>query len=404
VRSKQSVQDISAAGKRVLMRVDFNVPLGHDGAISDDTRIRAAVPTIQLLVGQGARTILCSHLGRPDGKRDLSLSLRPIAAHLATLLGKKVGFVDDCAGPVAADAVREMKPGDVILLENLRFHPEEEKNDLAFAKQLAALGDLYVDDAFGTAHRAHASTEGVTHFLPSVAGLLMERELAFLGRAVGAAQRPYVAIIGGAKISGKLEVLRNLVTVVDRLLIGGGMANTFLKAQGVELGASLVEEDLVATARQVLDHAKAAGTLIELPRDAVIADRFAADAQRRTIDLSRDGVPEGWRIMDIGPQTLATYAAALASAKTVFWNGPMGVFEMEPFAAGTLNLARAVAALDAVTIVGGGDTDAAVELAGVRDKITHVSTGGGASLEFVEGKALPGVVALQDAPTAGAAE
>jgi len=296
-----------------------------------------------------------------------------------------------------------MKPGDVILLENLRFHPEEEQNEPAFAQQLAALADLYVDDAFGTAHRAHASTEGVTHFLPSVAGLLMERELTFLGRAIGAAQRPYVAIIGGAKISGKLEVLRNLVTVVDRLLIGGGMANTLLKAQGRELGASLIEEDLVETAREVLHRAKAAGAQIELPRDAVIADRFAADAQWRTIDLSTDGVPEGWRIVDIGPRTLAAYAAALEGARTVFWNGPMGVFEMEPFATGTLGLARAVAALDAVTIVGGGDTDAAVEMAGVRDRITHVSTGGGASLEFVEGKALPGVVALPDAPAPGAA-
>jgi phosphoglycerate kinase len=403
VTSKRSIQDVSAAGKRVLMRVDFNVPLGADGSIGDDTRIRAAIPTIRLLIEQGARTVLCSHLGRPEGRQDPALSLRPIAEHLSGLLRRPVGFVEDCVGPVAEAAVGKMQPGDVVLLENLRFHAAEEANDPGFARQLAALADLYVDDAFGTAHRAHASTEGVTHFLPSVAGLLMERELQFLGRAVGSAERPYAAIIGGAKISGKLEVLRHLVTIVDRLLIGGGMANTFLKAQGATLGASLVENDLLETARDVLEAGRKAGATVLLPVDAVIADRFAADAQHQTLDLETQGVPGGWRIMDIGPRTLAAYTAALDGCKTVFWNGPMGVFEMEPFAGGTLGVAEAVANLKAVTIVGGGDTDAAIEMAGVHDRMTHVSTGGGASLEFVEGKSLPGVVALQDAPASESA-
>jgi phosphoglycerate kinase len=404
VERKLTVRDVPVSGKRVLMRVDFNVPLTQTGDVADDTRIRAAIPTIRLLIEQRARIILCSHLGRPDGKPDRALSLRPIAAHLSRLLGQEVGFCEDCVGPSAEAAVERLGPGQIILLENLRFHPQEEANDPGFARALAALADIYVDDAFGTAHRAHASTEGVTHFLPAVAGLLMERELDFLGRVVGSAQRPYAAIIGGAKISGKLEVLENLVKVVDRLLIGGGMANTFLKAQGKDVGASLVEQNLIETANRLLSSGEAGSIRIELPVDAVIADAFAADAQRRTIDLAAESVPDGWRIMDIGPRTVESFSRAISDCRTVFWNGPMGVFEMEPFAAGTLGLARAIAALDAVSIVGGGDTDAAIEQAGVAERITHISTGGGASLEFVEGKALPGVVALQNATPANAGQ
>jgi phosphoglycerate kinase len=395
---KLTVRDVDVRGKRVLVRVDFNVPLTPDGRVGDDTRIRATLPTIQHLVDEGAEVILCSHLGRPDGKVVPSLSLAPVALRLETLLGRAVRFVPDCTGPVADAAVAAAAPGDVLVLENLRFHAEEEANDPAFARSLASLADVYVDDAFGTAHRAHASTEGVTHFLPAYAGLLMERELSFLGQALGDAERPYAALIGGAKVSGKLEVLRNLVTRVDFLLIGGGMANTFLKAKGVDVGDSLVEDDLLGTAREVMDVAGRVAARVELPRDAVIADAFSAAAQRRTIDLEHEGVPPGWRILDIGPATVAAYTKTLAGCKTIFWNGPVGVFELEPFAEGTLQLARAIAGMRAVSIVGGGDTDAAIEEAGVQDRITHVSTGGGASLEFIEGKSLPGVAALKDAP------
>jgi phosphoglycerate kinase len=395
---KLTVTDTDVRSKRVLVRVDFNVPLTPEGNVGDDTRLRASLPTIRYLTGQGAKVILCSHLGRPDGKVVAKLSLAPVAKHLEGLLGKPVGFVVDCVGPAVELAVAEVQAGDVVLLENLRFHPEEETNDADFARSLAGLADIYIDDAFGTAHRAHASTEGVTHFLPAYAGLLMERELDFLGRAIGDAERPYAAVIAGAKISGKLEVLQNLVTKVDRLLIGGGMANTFLKSQGVDVGDSLVEDDLLETARDVMTAAAQSGAQIDLPRDAVIADAFSAEAQRRTIDLQAEYVPAGWRILDIGPKTIEAYSQALAGCKTIFWNGPMGVFELAPFAEGTLQLARAIAGLDAVTIVGGGDTDAAIEQAGVQDQISHVSTGGGASLEFIEGKPLPGVVALQDAP------
>jgi phosphoglycerate kinase len=394
---KQTVRDVNVSGKRVLVRVDFNVPLGPDGSITDDTRIRAALSTINFLIERDASVILCSHLGRPDGARVPRLSLRPVSEHLEDLLGRPVLFVEDCVGPAAEEAARDLAPGGLLMLENLRFHPEEEQNDASFARSLARLADLYVDDAFGTAHRAHASTEGVTHFLPSVAGLLMERELDYLGRAVGAAERPYAAVIGGAKVSGKLEVLRNLVSVVDRLIIGGGMANTFLKAQGTEVGQSLVEDELLGTAREVIQTAEQSNVRLELPCDAVIASAFAPDAESRTVDLRSEAVPDTWRIMDIGPVTLASYAASLGECRTIFWNGPMGVFEMEPFAQGTLGLARAIAEMDTVSIVGGGDTDAAVEAAGVQDRMTHVSTGGGASLEFVEGKPLPGVEALLDA-------
>jgi phosphoglycerate kinase len=395
---KQTIREIDLEGKRVLVRVDFNVPLDKaTGAVGDDTRIRAALPTIRYLIDHDARAVLCSHLGRPDGKVVPALSLRPVAMRLEELLGRPVRFVHDCIGPEVERAVAELRPGDVLMLENLRFHPEEERNDPAFARGLAGLADLYVDDAFGTAHRAHASTEGVTHFLPAVSGLLMERELDFLGRAIGDPERPYAAVIGGAKISGKIEVLESLLQRVDRLLIGGGMANTFLKAGGKQVGDSLVEDDQLPRARAIVDAASKRGVQLALPCDAVIASAFSANAQLRAIDLEREDVPDGWRIMDIGSRTLSAYTASLRDCKTVFWNGPMGVFEFRPFAEGTLGLARVVGGLNAVTIVGGGDTDAAIEQAGVQDRITHVSTGGGASLEFVEGKQLPGVTALRDA-------
>jgi phosphoglycerate kinase len=377
------------------VRVDFNVPM-TDHTIMDDLRVRAALPTIGYLREHGARVILCSHLGRPDGKVVESLRLAPVAARLSELLGAPVATAPDCVGPEAERAVAALRDGDVLMLENVRFHPEEEENDSAFARRLAALADVYVNDAFGTAHRAHASTEGVAHLLPAVAGLLMERELEYLGRAVANPERPFAAIIGGAKISGKIDVLRNLLDKADRILIGGGMANTFFKAQGIPVGDSLVEDDQIDTARQVLAAADAHGRRLDLPVDAVIADAFSATANARTIAIA-DGVPGGWRVMDIGPDTVRRFAEALQPCRTVVWNGPMGVFEFPAFAEGTLALARALAALDAVTVVGGGETAAAVAQAGVEDRITHVSTGGGASLEFLEGKSLPGVAALQDA-------
>jgi phosphoglycerate kinase len=388
---KKTLRDIEVKGRRVLVRVDFNVPL-EGGAVADDTRITAALPTIRHLIDGGAKTILCSHLGRPKGKPDSKYSLAPAATHLGELLGKKVPFAPDCVGPAVEKLVASMKPGDVLLLENLRFHAEEEKNDPAFARALAALADVYVDDAFGSAHRAHASTAGVADHLPAVAGFLMERELDFLGRALADPGRPFVAILGGAKVSDKIAVIENLLGKVDALLVGGGMANTFLKAQGREIGKSLVENDKVAVAEKLL---RDAGAKLVLPVDAVVGDRFDAAAERRTVDVT--AVPPGWLILDIGPKTIAAFTGRLAGAKTVIWNGPMGVFEMEPFAAGTFAIARALAGLSgATTIIGGGDSAAAVEQAGVADRITHVSTGGGASLEFLEGKELPGVAVLQD--------
>ena len=388
---KKTLRDVEVKGRRVLVRVDFNVPL-EDGAVGDDTRIKAALPTIRHLIDGGAKTILCSHLGRPKGKPDPKYSLAPVATRLGELLGKKVPFAPDCVGPTVEKLVASMKPGDVLLLENLRFHAEEEKNDAAFARALAALADLYVDDAFGSAHRAHASTAGVADHLPAVAGFLMERELDFLGRALADPVRPFVAILGGAKVSDKIAVIENLLGKVDALLVGGGMANTFLKAQGREIGKSLVENDKVAVAEKLL---REAGSKLLLPVDAVVGDRLDAGAERRTVDVA--SVPPGWLILDIGPKTIAAFTDRLRGAKTVIWNGPMGVFEMELFAAGTFAIARALAGLSgATTIIGGGDSAAAVEQAGVADRITHVSTGGGASLEFLEGKELPGVAVLQD--------
>ncbi len=395
--NKQTVRDVDVAGKRVLVRVDFNVPLDKaTGAVADDVRIRAALPTITYLREQGAAVILCSHLGRPDGKVMDRLRLAPVAARLSELTGLPVATTADCIGPDVEAVARSLAPGGLLLLENLRFHPEEEANDAGFARALAALADVYVNDAFGTAHRAHASTEGVARLLPAVAGFLMEKELEFLGSAVANPARPFAAITGGAKVSGKIGVLRHLLDKVDVLLIGGGMANTFLLAQGREIGDSLVERDQLDTAREILARSEDGRPRLELPVDAVIADAFDAGASTRVIDLAAEPVPAGWRMMDIGPETVRRYAQVLATARTVVWNGPMGVFEMAPFAAGTLDLARAVAALDAVTIVGGGETAQAVEEAGVAAQITHVSTGGGASLEFLEGRELPGVAALND--------
>jgi phosphoglycerate kinase len=388
--AKKTVRDIAVKGKRVLVRVDFNVPL-ENGEVADDTRIRAALPTIQYLLEQGAAVILMSHLGRPKGKVQDELRLDPVARRLSQLLGRDVGKLDDCVGPETLRAAKSLEPGQVLLLENLRFHPEEEENDPDFARQLASLADVYVNDAFGTAHRAHASTAGVTVHLPAVAGLLLERELEVLGTVLAHPARPFVAILGGAKVSSKIGVIRSLLTKVDLLLVGGGMANTFLKAQGHEVGESLAEDDRLMMAREILEQA---GEKLVLPVDVVVADAFAADANVQTVGV--DQVPAGWRILDIGPRTVSLFEEKLASAATVVWNGPMGVFEFPRFAAGTIALATSLAGTEATTIVGGGDSVAALQQAGLADKMTHVSTGGGASLEFLEGKTLPGVAALQD--------
>jgi phosphoglycerate kinase len=388
---KKTLRDVDVRGRRVLVRVDFNVPLDN-GTVGDDTRIRAALPTIRHLVDAGAIVILCSHLGRPKGKPNPTLRLAPVAERLAQLLQRPVQAASDCVGARVRDQVAALRPGDVILLENLRFHAEEEANDPGFSRELASLADLYVNDAFGSAHRAHASTAGVADHLPAVAGFLMEKELAFLGQALADPARPFVAILGGAKVSDKIAVIEHLLATVDHLLIGGGMANTFLKAQGNEIGKSLVEEDKLGVARALLERG---GDKLVLPIDVVIADRFEAGAARKTV--AADAVPADWRILDIGQKTVDLFIARLRPARTVVWNGPMGVFEMEPFAAGTFAIARALAALDhATTIIGGGDSAAAIEQAGVADRVTHVSTGGGASLEFLEGQELPGVTVLQD--------
>jgi phosphoglycerate kinase len=387
---KKTVRDMDFKGKRVLVRVDFNVPI-KDGRVTDDTRIVAALPTLKFLLEQGASLVLCSHLGRPKGGPDPKFTLRPVADHLAGLLGKPVAFAEDCIGPTAEKAAAALQSGDVLLLENTRFHPEEEKNDPGMARQLAALADVYVNDAFGSAHRAHASTEGVARYLPAVAGFLMEKEIQYLGQAIAAPKRPFVAILGGAKIIDKIGVIRNLLTKADQVLIGGGMANTFFKAQGYPIGDSLVDEEALDTARQLLAEG---GTRLRLPVDVVIADRFDAEAERKRIEMGP--IPDGWRILDIGPQTVAAYGKAVAGAGTVVWNGPMGVFEFPRFAEGTVGVAKAVAASKATSIIGGGDSVAAVNQAGVADRITHISTGGGASLEMLEGLELPGVAALLD--------
>jgi len=388
--NKKTVRDIEVWGKRVLLRVDFNVPL-EGGTITDDTRIRAALPTIRYLLDREARVIIASHLGRPKGKPEPAFSLRPVAERLSQLLGQAVPLAPDSIGPEVKAMVERLKPGEALMLENLRFHAEEEKNDPSYAKELASLADVFVNDAFGAAHRAHASTEGVAHYLPAVAGFLMERELLFLGKALMQPDRPFVAILGGAKISDKIGVITNLLGKVDKLLIGGGMANTFLKAKGLHVGDSLVEDGSLEDARRVMQEG---GAKLRLPVDAVVADAFSANAAARVVKV--EAIPEGWRVLDIGPETVEIFRQELRGAKTVFWNGPMGVFEFPRFAEGTIAIARAVAELEATTIVGGGDSVAAVEQAGVADRITHISTGGGASLEFLEGRVLPGVAALAD--------
>jgi len=389
----RTLRDLNARGRRVFVRVDFNVPI-EAGRITDDTRIRAALPTIRHLLDQGATVILASHLGRPKGKSKPEFSLKPVAEHLAGLIGRPVAFAPDCIGPAAADVVAA-NPGGVIVLENLRFHPEEEANDPAFAKALASLADVYVNDAFGSAHRAHASTEGIVHHVgESAAGLLMAAEVDYLGRALSAPERPFVAILGGAKVSDKLEVIENLLTKVDALLIGGAMAYTFLKAQGRPVGKSRVEDQLVGTAGDLLNRAAERGLALELPVDHVVAPALAAGVPTETLVVTDPTIGDRMGL-DVGPATVDRYARIIGGARTVVWNGPMGVFEIEAFAAGTIGVARAVAAVRGTTIIGGGDSVAAVTAAGVADKMTHISTGGGASLEFLGGRTLPGVEALQ---------
>jgi phosphoglycerate kinase len=388
--NKKTIRDVNVNNKRVLVRVDFNVPLDDKGNVTDDTRIVASLPTIKHLMEQGGKVILCSHLGRPKGK-EAKFSLKPASTRLQELLGKPVVFVPDCIGETVTQAVAAMKPGDVALLENVRFYPEEEKNDPEFAKKLAACAEVYVNDAFGSAHRAHASTEGVTKDLPAYGGFLMEKELEYLGKALANPVRPFVAILGGAKVSDKIKVIENLLPKVDSLLIGGGMANTFLAAKGLNLGQSLVEADKLEVAKALMEKG---GAKIVLPVDAVIADKFAADANSQVVDVN--AVPSDWRMLDVGPKTIEAFEKILSGAKTVVWNGPLGVFEMPAFAKGTVEIAKRLASSGATTIIGGGDSAAAVEQAGVADKMTHISTGGGASLEFLEGRVLPGVAALQD--------
>lgn len=392
--NKKSVSDIDVNGKRVLVRVDFNVPLDDSGKITDDTRIKAALPTIQYLVDHNAKTILVSHLGRPKGVTE-NLRLGSVAIRLQELLGKKVTKLDDSIGPDVEAAVNAMVSGDVILLENIRFYKEEEGNDPEFAKKLASLAEVYVNDAFGTAHRAHASTEGVTHYIKTcVAGFLMQKEIDYLGKAVTVPDRPYVAILGGAKVKDKIPVITNLIDKVNTLLIGGGMAFTFLKAKGYEVGKSMVDETNLELTKELMAKAADKGVNFELPIDVIAASAFAADAETKTVGI--DSIPADMMGLDIGPETAAIYRKYVLDAGTVVWNGPMGVFEMEPFAGGTRAVAQAMADSKATTIVGGGDSAAAIEQMGFADKVSHVSTGGGASLEFLEGKQLPGVVALND--------
>lgn len=400
---KLAIQELDLLGKRVLIRVDFNVPLSPDGEILDDTRIRETLPTIEYALRRKARVILCSHLGRPSGKVVPAMSLRPVVDRLRELLDnvlgedENVGFAPDCIGQLATDMAANLEPGQSLLLENLRFHPGEEANDPAFAKKLAALCDIFVNDAFGSAHRAHASTEGLTHFVAqSASGLLMQSELAHLGKALNQPDRPFVAIIGGAKISDKIGVIESLIRKADSILIGGGMAYTFLRAQGQQTGKSLVEEDKIAVAKAALDEAKAKGVRLLLPIDHRLADRF--DARANCTVFQGDGsFPENLMALDIGPNTEALFATEIAEAQTVLWNGPMGVFEFAAFARGTNAVAKAIAANeDATTIVGGGDSVSAIRKSGYANRVTHISTGGGASLEFLEGKALPGVAALSE--------
>ncbi len=392
---KLSIKDVDVSGKKVLMRVDFNVPLMEDGTIRDDMRIRAALPTVEYLLEKGALVSLVSHLGRPKGKVVENLRLAPVAKRLQELLGKPVNYLKTAVGPEVEAAVSQQKPGEVVLLENIRFYPGEEANDPEFAKQLAAPFDLYVNDAFGTAHRAHCSTEGVAHLLPAYAGLLMQKEIDFLSKAVHNPPRPYVAILGGAKVKGKLGVIANLLKIADKLLIGGGMAFTFFKAMGREIGKSILDEENLEKAKEFMAEAKERGVEFLLPVDTVITQEIKPGAEHKVV--SSDAIPADWEGVDIGPETVKRFTEAMQDAKLVCWNGPMGIFEIPEFAKGTKGIAESLAQLEALTIVGGGETAAAVREMGVADKLSHVSTGGGASLEFLEGKTLPGIAVLKDA-------
>ncbi len=396
--AKRTIRELNVAGKRVLVRVDFNVPLDEAGRIVDDTRIRAALPTVEHLLAQGASAILMSHLGRPCGRRVPALSLVPVAERLSQLLGRRVSMAPDCVGAAVAAQAAALQPGQVLLLENLRFHPQEEQNERTFAQHLAGLGDAYVNDAFGAAHRAHASTEGVPRCMGTgVSGLLMEREISYLDEALRRPQRPFTAVLGGAKISGKIEMIEHLLDRVDALLIGGGMAYTFFKAMGLEIGDSLLEQERIDTARQLLTRVENGGLDLQLPADCVVADRFATDAEAQVV--ARDAIPQGWQGMDIGPQTRQNYADQIACGGTIVWNGPLGVCEMAPFAKGTQQVVQALAAATregALSIIGGGDTAAAVAQAGLAQAMTHISTGGGASLECMSGRVLPGLAVLDE--------
>ena len=388
--NKKTVKDIDVKGKRVLVRVDFNVPI-KDGEITDDTRIRAALPTIKYLVDEGASLILCSHLGRPKNGPESAFSLKPVAEYLGTMINEKVYFAADCIGPVAMDAVNKLEPKEILVLENTRFHKGEKKNDPQMAKELASYADVFVNDAFGTAHRAHASNVGVSEYLPAVAGFLLEKEIEYLDQTIEKPKKPFIAILGGAKVSDKIDVIKNLLEKADTILIGGGMANTFFKAQGYPVADSLVEDDALDTARELV---KSGGAKLRLPVDVIIADGFNNEAKSRVMSVGP--VPEGWRILDIGPETIENYDKVISQAGTIVWNGPMGVFEMPNFAKGTFEIANAVANSGAISIIGGGDSASAIKKSGLADKISHISTGGGASLEMLEGVQLPGLVALED--------
>ncbi len=392
--NKKNVENIDVTGKKVLVRCDFNVPFDAEGNISDPKRINEALKTIKYLISQNAKVILCSHLGRPKGEFNMKYTLAPVAEYLSQALGQDVKMAKDVVGESAKAITADLKDGEVALLENVRFHKEEEKNDPAFAKELASMADIYVNDAFGTSHRAHASTAGVADYLPAVCGYLIQKEITIMGGALADPKRPFVAILGGSKVSDKIGVITNLLDKVDTLIIGGGMAYTFLKAKGYSVGNSLCEEDKLDLANEMMKTAEEKGVKFLIPTDTVVADKFAADAAFKTVAV--DAIPDGWMGLDIGEETAKTYAAAIADAGTVVWNGPMGVFEMENFANGTIAVAKAVAESSAISIIGGGDSAAAVEMLGFADQMTHISTGGGASLELLEGKILPGIACLND--------
>ena len=392
--SKKTIRDIDVSGKKVLVRCDFNVPQDENGNITDNRRILGAIPTIKYLIDHNAKVILCSHLGRPKGEVKKEFSLAPVQKELSKELGIEVKLADDIVGESAKKLTQDMKEKEVVLLENVRFDKREEQNDREFSKELASLAEIYVNDAFGTAHRAHSSTEGVAHYLPAVAGFLIEKELKFLGNAVSNPERPFMAILGGKKVSDKISVINNLLEKVDTLLIGGGMAYTFFKAEGLNIGSSLCEDDKLDLAKELIEKAKKKNVKLLLPIDVVVAKEFSSDAESKVVKV--DEIEDGWEGMDIGPETIKQFEEILKNAKTIMWNGPLGVFEFDKFAKGTNEIAKIIGNTDAITVIGGGDSAAAIEKAGMADKMTHISTGGGASLEFLEGKNLPGISCLQD--------